>query len=273
MGEGSGNARGAAGGWGRAVVGRGCQTVAMLGTLFGRPSQWPQHDLIGYSDEFDAPLTLEGYRCGVFPMPLNGPEMGWWSPMDRGLLPVHGLHVPRSLRKSAARYSTTVDTAFSDVMQRCADPNRNGAWIDTRIATVYAQLAAAGWAHSVEVWDGDGELVGGLYGVHVGGLFAGESMFHDSARGRDASKTALIRLCLQLDALGVQLLDVQWLTEHLGTLGAYEVPRGEYLRRLSAAVELPTRQWVPGGRLRGAELTGAWAAMQRRQADIGRLGH
>lgn len=245
----------------------------MLGTLFGRPEQWPQRDLIGYSDEFDAALALEGYRCGVFPMPLNGPEMGWWSPMERGLLPVYGLRVPRSLRRSAAHYSTTVDTAFDEVVRRCADPARNGAWIDSRISKAYRELAEAGWAHSVEVWDRDGALVGGLYGVHLGGLFAGESMFHDATRGRDASKTALIRLCLELDGRGVQLLDVQWLTEHLGTLGAYEVPRSAYLRRLSSAVELPTRNWEPGLRLRGAELTSTWGAIQSRHELIGRVGH
>ncbi|AQP50524.1 leucyl/phenylalanyl-tRNA--protein transferase [Tessaracoccus flavescens] len=244
----------------------------MLSSLFGRPEDWPQRDLIGYSDEFDAALALEAYRCGVFPMPMNDREMGWWSPMDRGLLPVHGLRVTRSLRKLAKRYTTTTDTAFDDVIVRCAEPSRDGAWIDTRIAAAYRRLAAAGWAHSVEVWDDDGELVGGLYGIQVGGLFAGESMFHDPERGRDASKTALIRLALELDATGVALLDVQWLTEHLGSLGAYEVPRADYLRRLSRALDLPNRAWPAREPMPGRDLIGAWSAMQARHDAIGRIG-
>lgn len=242
-----------------------------MGTLFGRPEEWPQRDLIGYSDEFDAAIALEAYRCGVFPMPLNPREMGWWSPMQRGLLPVHGLHVTRSLSKMVKRYETSVDANFFQVMNRCADPEREGAWIDSRISSAYRRLAEHGWAHSVEVWDEDG-LVGGLYGVQIGGLFAGESMFHDPVRGRDASKVALVRLVVELDAAGVGVLDVQWLTEHLGTLGAYEVPRDEYLRRLSSALELPTRSWRTRERLPGSELLSAWRGMSRRHESIGRLG-
>lgn len=247
-----------------------CHTGLMLGTLFGRQEDWPQRDLIGYSDEFDAAIALEAYRCGAFPMPLNAREMGWWSPMLRGLLPVHGLRVTRSLSKMVKRYDTAVDGAFEDVVHRCADPAREGAWIDARISAGYRRLAEHGWAHSVEVYDGE-ELVGGLYGVQIGGLFAGESMFHDAERGRDASKVALVRLAVELDTAGVTLLDIQWLTEHLGTLGAYEVPRAEYLRRLSAALELPTRPWVPG-RLAGSDLLSAWRGMSLRQEGIGRLG-
>ena len=176
----------------------------MVGTLFGSPGDWPRHDLIGFSHEFAAPLALEGYRCGVFPMPLDGVDMGWWSPMRRGLLPPRGLRVTRSLRQSARRYTTTVDAAFPDVIARCADPARPDGWIDTRIRTAFTALHHAGWAHSVEVWDGD-VLVGGLYGVHTGGLFAGESMFHDPVRGRDASKVALLRLAVELAAVEVDL--------------------------------------------------------------------
>lgn len=237
-----------------AGVGGRCHTGAVLGVLFGRPSEWPSRDLIGYSEEFDAPLALEAYRCGVFPMPLDADAMGWWSPMQRGLLPVAEVHVTRSLRKSARRYITTVDADFQAVVDACADPRRPDGWIDERVRDVYGQLHDVGWVHSVEVWDEEGALVGGLYGLHVAGLFAGESMFHDDARGRDASKVALIRLCIELAAVGVVLLDVQWLTEHLGSLGAYEVPREEYLRMLSAALELPTLPWrrrdpIPGGQL------------------------
>lgn len=224
----------------------------MLGTTFGPPHEWPDQDLIGYTDEFDAALALEGYRCGVFPMPINAgePEMGWWSPMLRGVLPVDGVHVTRSLRKSAKRYTTTVDVAFDEVVAACADPGRPHGWIDSRIRTAYERLHRLGWAHSVEVWDADSRLVGGLYGVHVAGVFAGESMFHDPVHGRDASKVALLRLVDELQASGVVLLDVQWLTDHLGTLGAYEVPRVEYLRRLDLALMLPR---VPMGPARPDE--------------------
>ena len=210
---------------------------------FGDPAGWPDQDLIGYTDHFSAPLALEAYRCGVFPMPLDGASMGWWSPVRRGVLPVDGLHVTRSLRKSAKRYRTTVDHAFDDVMARCADPTRPDGWIDSRIRAAYATLHRAGWAHSVEVWDDADRLVGGLYGVHAGGLFAGESMFHDADHGRDASKVALMRLVVELARVDVSLLDVQWLTDHLGSLGAYEIARMEYLRRLDVALETPTHAW------------------------------
>jgi leucyl/phenylalanyl-tRNA--protein transferase len=147
-----------------------------------------------------------------------------------------------------------VDAAFPRVLAACADPHRDGGWIDSRIRAAYTHLHEAGWVHSVEVWDEEGRLVGGLYGVHVGGLFAGESMFHDEDFGRDASKVALVRLMVELAALGVTLLDVQWLTEHLGTLGAYEVTRDEYLRRARAALALPTAPWTRTGPVTGADV-------------------
>lgn len=219
-----------------------CNTGCMLSTIFGDAATWPDQDLIGISEEFDAHITVEAYAAGVFPMPVEG-IMGWWSPVRRGVLPLDGMRVTRSLRKSAKRYVTTVDAAFADVLERCADPSREGAWIDHRIATCYRQLHDAGVAHSVEVWTPDGALAGGLYGVHIRGLFAGESMFHDPDVGRDASKVALLRLVNELRGVGVRLLDVQWLTDHLATLGAVEIPRDEYLRRLSDALERETRPW------------------------------
>ncbi|GAA4888208.1 leucyl/phenylalanyl-tRNA--protein transferase [Tessaracoccus lubricantis] len=227
-----------------------------MGVTFGRPDQWPSQDLIGWSEEFSPALALEGYRCGVFPMPLDpdDEEMGWWSPMRRGILPVEGLHVTRSLRKNAKRYTTTVDSDPDGVLARCADPSRPHGWIDQRIIAAYRQLFDAGWMHTVEVWDDEGVLVGGLYGVHLGGMFAGESMFHDPERGRDASKVALVRLITQLRQVGVGLLDVQWLTEHLGSLGAYEVPRGEYLRKLEPAMAYPDLEWTDLGPLTGEGL-------------------
>ena len=233
----------------------------MLGITFGRPEEWPGQDLIGWSDEFSPALALEAYRCGVFPMPLqqsSTAEMGWWSPMRRGVLPVEGLHLTRSLRKSAKRYTTTVDADPDGVLTRCADPTRPHGWIDERVLEAYLQLHEAGWVHTVEVWDDDGALVGGLYGLHLGGLFAGESMFHDPERGRDASKVALIRLIVQLRQVDVGLLDVQWLTEHLGSLGAYEIGREEYLRKLSVALAYPELEWTNLGPLTGEELMKAY---------------
>jgi leucyl/phenylalanyl-tRNA--protein transferase len=163
--------------------------------------------------------------------------MGWWSPDPRAVLPLDGLRVSRSLRRSCARYELRVDAAFSDVVAACGDAGRPGGWITAEIRAAYARLHELGWAHSVEAWDGDG-LVGGLYGVAVGGLFAGESMFH---RRLDASKVALVGLVelLQEDGVAGRLLDVQWTTDHLVSLGAVDVPRADYLERLAVARELP----------------------------------
>jgi leucyl/phenylalanyl-tRNA--protein transferase len=164
--------------------------------------------------------------------------LGWWSPDPRGILPLDGLHVSRSLRRSRRRYDVRVDTAFDRVLAGCAAPHREGRWITPSIARAYRELHRLGWAHSVESWV-DGELAGGLYGVAIGGLFAGESMY--SAR-RDASKAALAGLVDLLTAAGdpdARLLDVQWRTDHLATLGVIEVPRADYLERLEAALQLP----------------------------------
>ncbi len=207
----------------------------MLSPMFGDPSGWPAQDLIGLSDEFDAGMTLEAYLSGVFPMPIEG-MMGWWSPLDRGILPLDALRVTRSLRKMTRRYVTTIDAAFDEVLRRCADPARDGAWIDDAIVEVYTQLHERGIAHSVETWTPDGDLVGGLYGVRIAGFFAGESMFHDAELGRDASKVALVALVSRLHELDATLLDVQWLTPHLASMGAIEVPRDDYLRLLDEAL-------------------------------------
>ena len=220
--------------------------------LFGPEGEWPRQDLIAFSEEFDAYLALAAYRSGVFPMPLlegdHPTDMGWWSPMQRGILPLGQFRISRSLRKSARRYTTTVDVAFDEVMARCADPGRDGGWITDGVVGVYRYFHQRGVAHSVETWDATGRLVGGLYGVSVGGLFSGESMFHDDEGGRDASKVALVRLVQELTrgvdptrVDEVRLLDVQWLTAHLATLGAIEVPRTTYLTRLDGvlSVEAP----------------------------------
>lgn len=220
-----------------------------VSSLFGPPRSWPEDDLIAVSHDFDADLVLRAYTEGVFPMPL-AELMGWFSPVARGILPLDGLRVTRSLRKMVHRYRVTMDVAFDAVLARCADPARPGAWIDNGIAEVYGQLHRVGVAHSVEAWSETGELAGGLYGISLGGLFAGESMFHDPLIGRDASKVALVTLVTFLRSAGcgddpkTQLLDVQWQTPHLSTLGVVEVGRPDYLRRLARALRLPPPPWV-----------------------------
>jgi leucyl/phenylalanyl-tRNA--protein transferase len=179
---------------------------------------------------------LAAYRLGLFPMPGSGRRSSaieWWCPDPRGVLPIPSLRVSRSLRQAVRRYRVTVDTDFGAVIETCARVPRHGGWISDRMADAYITLHRLGWAHSVEVWQ-DGTLVGGLYGVAIGGLFAGESMFH---LRRDASKVALVHLVRELGRDG--LLDVQWATPHLVSLGAVEVPRQAYLRRLEPALTRP----------------------------------
>lgn len=181
---------------------------------------------------------LSAYRHGLFPMPGN-PDMPmlWWSPDPRGILPLDRLKVSRSLRSSVRRMEVRVDTAFDEVIRSCADPRRDSGWIDEEIISAYTDLFDLGWAHSVETWQ-DGRLVGGLYGIAIGGLFAGESMFH---RVTDASKVALVGLVdlLRDEHADQRLLDVQWSTQHLASLGVVEVSRAEYLDLLRVALDLP----------------------------------
>lgn len=200
-------------------------------------------DLVARGADLEPGTLLAAYRAGLFPMPdpearTWPPDVLWWSPVDRAVLPLDGLRVTRSLRKSCRGMEVRVDTAFRAVMESCADPARNDAgWIDDDILEAYAELHRLGWAHSVEAWQ-DGALVGGLYGVAIGGLFAGESMFH---RVRDASKVALVGLVdlLSDEYAGARLLDVQWRTDHLASLGVLTVPRPAYLRELRAALQVP----------------------------------
>jgi leucyl/phenylalanyl-tRNA--protein transferase len=190
---------------------------------------------VGVGADLEPGTLLHAYRSGMFPMPVSG-AMGWWSPDPRGVLPLDGLRVSRSLAKAVGRFEVRIDTAFAEVVRACADPARAGGWITPAIVDAYTRLHELGWAHSVEAWDDDG-LAGGLYGVAVGGLFAGESMFH---RRTDASKVALVGLVELLRADGLErLLDVQWRTDHLATLGVVEVPRPTYLARLERALTLP----------------------------------
>ncbi len=208
----------------------------MVVNPFGPPEQWPDQDLLAFTDDIDPAFALVAYQYGVFPMPLDwdgsGSHIGWWSPVKRGILRLDSLRVTRSLRQSVKHYQTTFNTACSEVISRCADPNRPDGWITAQIRDCYQMLHKAGYVHSVEVWRDD-DLVGGLYGVEMGGLFAGESMFHDPVLGRDASKVALWTLVDSLKTVGGdRLVDVQWLTPHLASLGAIEIPRMSYLEQL-----------------------------------------
>ena len=183
--------------------------------------------------------VLAAYRSGLFPMPIRQRRhevLAWWSPDPRGILPLGSLRVSRSLRRSCSRFEIRVDTAFEDVIDACGDAERDGRWITPEIRAAYLTLHELGWVHSVEAWDDAGSLAGGLYGVAVGGLFAGESMFH---RATDASKVALVGLVDLLDRAGATLLDVQWVTPHLASLGAVEIPRRQYLSLVADAVARP----------------------------------
>jgi leucyl/phenylalanyl-tRNA--protein transferase len=170
----------------------------------------------------------------------RGGPLGWWSPDPRGIVPLDGVHISRSLRRSIGRFTVTVDAEFEAVMRACGDPSRPHGWIDDSFVEAYVSLHELGHAHSLEVWseraEGAPELTGGIYGVAVGGLFAGESMFH---RRTDASKVAFVALVDRLRVGGATLFDVQWCTDHLASLGAVEVPRARYLAMLAEAIERP----------------------------------
>jgi leucyl/phenylalanyl-tRNA--protein transferase len=214
-------------------------------------------EIVGVGADLAPGTLLAAYRHGLFPMRLRarGPigmgPLGWWSPDPRGILPLDGLHVSRSLRRSVRRFEIRVDTEFEAVMRGCADPKRPHGWIDRKFIAAYTELHELGWAHSVETWQVDDQgravLVGGLYGVAIGGLFAAESKFH---RVRDASKVAVVALVDRMRAGGGTLLDVQWTTPHLESLGAIDVPRARYLELVADAVAREPMTTFPdrGGR-------------------------
>ena len=202
---------------------------------FPDASQWPGQDLVAGGADLKPATLIDAYRRGLFPMNVSGLPglLGWWSPDPRGILPLDGLRSTKSLRQSVRRFDARVDTCFDDVLAGCGDASREDGWITGDFKEAYRELHRLGWAHSVEVFDRKGELAGGLYGVRIGGFFAGESMFH---RQRDASKVALVALVELMNESGMSLLDTQWCTEHLASLGGVEIPRNAYLERLTAAM-------------------------------------
>ena len=195
----------------------------------------PGEEILAIGADLAPSTLLDAYCNGLFPMHVSSGELAWWSPDPRGVMELENLQVSTSLKKSLRRYRVTFNTAFEAVMRGC-DENRNESWITEEFIASYCALHEMGWTHSVEVWEGE-ELVGGLYGIEVGGLFAGESMFH---RKRDASKVAFVALVERLKGCdGNRLFDVQWKTDHLATLGVTEISRNEYLDRLAIAVTQP----------------------------------
>ncbi len=200
-----------------------------------RPPDDHPHDVWALGADLELGTLLAAYRLGLFPMPVED-HLAWWSPEERAVIRVTGFRAARSLRRAAVEYEIRVDTAFGDVVRGCADPRRPHGWIDEDVVVAYTRLHDLGWAHSVEAWDDEG-LAGALYGVGIGGLFAAESKFY---RRTGASKAAVLGLIRQLQEAGDRrIVDVQWATPHLLSLGAVEVSRAEYHRLLDEALELP----------------------------------
>lgn len=196
-----------------------------------------ERGLVAIGADLEPGTILAAYRRGLFPMPAHRRRtVAWWSPDPRGIVPLDGLRVSRSLRKACGRFEVRVDTAFSEVIEACSDPRRPSGWINGDIRHAYLRMHRLGWAHSVEAWTDEHGLAGGLYGIAIGGFFAGESMFH---RVTDASKVALVGLVELLRDGDADLLDVQWKTNHLASLGAVDVSRSEYLARLAHAIDKP----------------------------------
>ena len=199
------------------------------------PAGADPNGLVAVGGDLDVTTLVDAYRRGIFPWPHSGVALPWFSPDPRAVLWPDAVRVSKSLRQTLRRsgWSTTVDAAFDDVIAACADrPWREGTWINRGMRHAYAKLHRLGWAHSLEVWDGRGRLVGGLYGVRVGASFTGESMFH---RATDASKVALVDLCRRWAEAGGVMVDVQLPTEHLASMGAVEVDRLAFLTRLAEA--------------------------------------
>ena len=213
--------------------------------------------------EITPQVLLRAYSIGMFPMAdsADDPSIFWVDPEERGIFPLDGLIVSRSLAKlvRSDRFEIRVDHDFEAVIEGCAggDPDRPETWINARIRKLYRELFHLGFVHTIETWL-DGEIVGGLYGVQMGGAFFGESMFH---RARDASKVALVHLVARLRTAGASLLDTQFVTPHLATLGAIEIPRAEYHRRLDEALgqQADFLVWPKEQRVSGAQALAALA--------------
>jgi len=201
--------------------------------------------LVTLGADLEPATLLHAYRNGYFPMHIEAEEgssrkeIGWWSPKPRGVIPPHDIHVSRSLKRSLATFTVRVDTAFDEVLAGCANPARPHGWIGTDIKAAYTEMHRLGWVHSVEAWDDEG-LAGGVYGVGIGAFFAGESMFHTRTNG---SKAALVGLAQLLQPFAHSLIDVQWTTPHLETMGAVDMDRTDYLHQAKAAMFTTGPPW------------------------------
>jgi leucyl/phenylalanyl-tRNA---protein transferase len=196
---------------------------------FPSPEQMPKDDLVSLGADLKPETLIDSYKNGIFPMHIQI-EIGWWSPQQRGILPLNKINISSSLKKSMKKYFVTFDQDFDSVIDGCGDDKRPKRWINKDIKTAYKKLFELGYVHSVEVWNKKDELVGGLYGVEVNGLFAGESMFHTQT---DASKTALVYLVEKLSqAGGERIFDVQWQTPHLKSMGVVKISRSKYISLL-----------------------------------------
>jgi leucyl/phenylalanyl-tRNA--protein transferase len=218
----------------------GPASLAASRWLFPEPEQAGAGGVVGIGADLEPETLVHAYRQGIFPWPHPGTPLPWFSPDPRGVLLPDGLRVSRSLRQRLRHcgWQTTVDAAFDQVIAACAERgDGEGTWITARMRAAYRRLHRLGWAHSLEVWDG-AALVGGLYGLGIGGVFTGESMFH---RASDASKVALVDLVARFAEAGGSLIDVQLVTPHLASLGARELPRRVYLSLLRQARDDPVR--------------------------------
>ncbi|MEX2487202.1 MAG: leucyl/phenylalanyl-tRNA--protein transferase [Nitriliruptoraceae bacterium] len=198
---------------------------------FPDPRSADEDGVVGVGADLHVATLVDAYRQGLFPWPHADLPLPWFCPDPRGVIPVDEMHVSRSLRRRlrTCGWTVTVDEAFAQVVEQCAAERDDGTWITTDMARAYAELHRFGWAHSIEVWDGS-SLVGGVYGVQVGGVFTGESMFH---RQSDASKVALIALASRFAVAGGEVIDVQLTTPHLATIGARDIDRDTFLRTLA----------------------------------------
>lgn len=199
---------------------------------------WPK--LTSFGSNWKPDTLLAAYRVGLFPMPyeLDGAEVaiGWWSPQSRAIFYPDQIHVSNSLRSAINKFTITVDQDFESVIRACADPARERGWINEDVISAFSELHQMGFAHSIEVWDREGRLAGGLYGIEVGGIFAGESMFHSAS---NASKAALVHLGKLLADGSGRLIDTQWMTPHLESMGAKPIERRKYCGILPRLLEIP----------------------------------
>jgi leucyl/phenylalanyl-tRNA--protein transferase len=199
------------------------------------PAFADESGLVGVGGDLEADTLLAAYRAGVFPWFGEDDPILWFSPDPRGVIPLDAVHVPSRLARTirSGRFTVTVNRRFREVMAACGENRDDGTWVTAEMLDAYEHLHRLGYAHSLEVWRGD-RLAGGVYGVALGGLFAAESMFH---RITDASKVALVSLTDRLRTRGFTLMDIQMVTDHTATFGAVAIPRSEYLRRVTEAVE------------------------------------